>query len=203
MESPAPALDRIAAARLLPVVRTPDADEATQVVLGLIAAGLGVVELTTSIPQWPGVLDRVRRAEPETCIGVGTLLDAADAHRAVDAGAGFLVTPRLDPAVRSVAHAGGVPIFEGGTTPTEILAAVEANGIAKLFPAHLGGPAYLQSLLSVVPGARIVPTGGIRLVDIPRWLDAGAFAVGVGRDLLDGDIAATLRALDLGRLARR
>lgn len=195
MVLPAPALSCIADARLVPVIRTNDTDEALRLVISLITAGLRVVELTTSVPAWAAVLDQVRRAEPSACIGVGTVLDPGEAQRAIDCGADFLVTPRLDPTVRLVAHGCGVLIIEGGTTPTEILTAVAANGIAKLFPAHLGGPTYLNSLLSIAPDARIVPTGGVRLVDIPRWLDAGAFAVGVGRDLFGGDIAATLRAV--------
>jgi 2-dehydro-3-deoxyphosphogluconate aldolase/(4S)-4-hydroxy-2-oxoglutarate aldolase len=80
-------------------------------------------------------------------------------------------------------------------SPTELAAALAAGGAAKLFPAHVGGAAYLRSILAVMPGARIVPTGGIRLKDVPAWLDAGAFAVGVGSDLLSGDIEARLRAV--------
>lgn len=71
-------------------------------------------------------------------------------------------------------------------TPTEV-AASSAHGAAKLFPAHVGGPAYLTSLLAVMPGRRLVPTGGIALADVPAWLAAGAYAVGVGSDLLAHD----------------
>ncbi|HEY2985955.1 MAG TPA: hypothetical protein VGJ38_17490 [Jatrophihabitantaceae bacterium] len=88
--------------------------------------------------------------------------------------------------------------IESGQTPTELMTALEIGGIAKLFPAHVGGPAYLRSFLSVAPGAKIVPTGGIPLGQIAEWLDAGAYAVGVGRDLTaSGDIEARIRDLDL------
>ena len=65
--------------------------------------------------------------------------------------------------------------------------------MAKLFPAHVGGPRYLKSLLAVAPGARIMPTGGIALDEVGEWLDAGALAVGVGSDLNPERLAA-LRA---------
>ena len=71
----------------------------------------------------------------------------------------------------------------GGFTPAEVLAAAD-GGIAKLFPAHAVGPRYLRSVLAVAPpGTRVVPTGGIALDDVEAWLDAGAYAVGIGSEL--------------------
>jgi 2-dehydro-3-deoxyphosphogluconate aldolase/(4S)-4-hydroxy-2-oxoglutarate aldolase len=147
------------------------------------------ITATTSVAEWATALHRVRDEHPEVCVGVGTIMDADMAWRAIDAGAQFLVTPRIDRAVRAVAHAVGIAVLEGGCTPSEVLGAVDANGIAKLFPAHVGGPQYLRSLLAVAPGARIVPTGGIRLRDAHEWLAAGAFAVGIGRDLIDAELS--------------
>jgi 2-dehydro-3-deoxyphosphogluconate aldolase/(4S)-4-hydroxy-2-oxoglutarate aldolase len=90
-----------------------------------------------------------------------------------------------------------VPFSEGGLTPTEVLGVAE-HGVAKLFPAHVGGLSYLKSLLAVAPTARIMPTGGIPLASAAEWLAAGAFAVGIGSDLTaPGDIAARVaEALD-------
>jgi 2-dehydro-3-deoxyphosphogluconate aldolase/(4S)-4-hydroxy-2-oxoglutarate aldolase len=88
-----------------------------------------------------------------------------------------------------------MPFAEGGLTPRE-LAGAASRGVAKLFPAHLGGLPYLRSVLTVLPGARIIPTGGIAVEEVPRWLAAGAFAVGVGRDLdAAEDLEGKLRQL--------
>ena len=120
-----------------------------------------------------------------------------DALRAADAGADFLVSPFPAPQVRDVAGRAEIPFLEGGLTPGE-LAAAASRGVAKLFPAHVGGVAYLSSVLAVLPDARIIPTGGIALADVPAWLRAGAYAVGVGRDLAEHpDPGAAIRALDL------
>ena len=71
------------------------------------------------------------------------------------------------------------------------------RGIAKLFPAHAVGPRFLRSVLAVAPpGARVVPTGGIALDDVRAWLDAGAYAVGMGSELApSAENAARLREL--------
>jgi 2-dehydro-3-deoxyphosphogluconate aldolase/(4S)-4-hydroxy-2-oxoglutarate aldolase len=191
-------VERIGAARLLPVIRTTDAAEAIDVVGRLVAAGLTVVELTATTSDWPAAVERVRADHPDVCLGLGTVLDARTAQNAIASGAQFLVSPSLAPDVRQTARDSDVLFIEGGQTPTELITALEIGGIAKLFPAHVGGPAYLRSLLSVAPGAKIVPTGGIPLGQIAEWLDAGAYAVGVGRDLTaSGDIEARIRDLDL------
>ncbi len=77
----------------------------------------------------------------------------------------------------------------GGYTPAELLAAAD-GGIAKLFPAHAAGPRYLRSVLAVAPGARVIPTGGIALDDVGAWLEAGAYAVGIGSELAPGPESA-------------
>jgi 2-dehydro-3-deoxyphosphogluconate aldolase/(4S)-4-hydroxy-2-oxoglutarate aldolase len=174
---------------VVPVVREDGADEALSVAAWLIEQGLEVVELTASTPGW----ERAVGALGGVVVGAGTLRTREDAERAVAAGAQFLVTPCPAPDVRTVAEAAGVPLLEGGFTPGEVLAATD-RGIAKLFPAHVGGTELLRSILALSPGARIVPTGGIRLADVPGWLDAGAYAVGIGSELRpDLGVASALR----------
>jgi len=184
---------RLRAIRVVPVIRTADPGAARDLVARLLDAGLDVLELTTTIPGWEEVARAVRDEHPQVGLGVGTIRSADDARRAIAVDAGFCVSPHLVPAARPVLDAAGVPFVEGGLTPTEVLEAA-GRGIAKLFPAHVGGLGFLKSVLSVAPDARIVPTGGIPLEEVPRWLDAGAIAVGVGSDLgAPGDVAARMR----------
>lgn len=183
----------IARAVVLPVVREQDSASALAVAGWLVEQGLEAVELTASTPGWEDAGRELRDAAPGLALGVGTLRVGDDAERAVALGADFLVTPCPAPDVRAVADAAGVPLIEGGLTPGEVLAAAD-RGMAKLFPAHVGGPALLRSILALSPQARIVPTGGIGLADVPTWIDAGAVAVGIGSELRPGaDAAAALR----------
>lgn len=168
----------LARQRVLPVLREPDPTAAVSRVEALLAAGARVIELTTTIPDWPGVLAACAGAD--ALIGMGTVTTASQAGTAIAGGAAFLVSPYPSPSVRAAATE--VPFVEGGFTPAEIAAAA-ANGPAKVFPAHVGGPAYLRSLRAVLPGAMLVPTGGIGLADVADYLAAGALAVGVGSGL--------------------
>jgi 2-dehydro-3-deoxyphosphogluconate aldolase / (4S)-4-hydroxy-2-oxoglutarate aldolase len=186
------ALDRIRAARIVPVVRAPDAAVAEELVERIVAGGLDVIELTTTIPRWEELAARLRAAHPGACLGVGTVTSGELAAAAVAAGAEFTVSPFPVPDARPVFERAGIPFLEGGFSPAEVVGAA-GRGVAKLFPAHVGGVRYLRTLLAIAPDARIVPTGGIALEDAREWLDAGAFAVGVGGDLARGDVAARVR----------
>jgi 2-dehydro-3-deoxyphosphogluconate aldolase/(4S)-4-hydroxy-2-oxoglutarate aldolase len=187
--------ERIGAAQILPVLRTAKAEQAHALALRLLGLGLTALELTATTPGWEDVLAALRSEAPHALIGLGTVETGADAEQAFEQGAQFLVSPYPVPDVRSIAVSSDRLFIEGAFTPGE-LAAGTARGVTKLFPAHVGGPNYLKSMLAVLPGARIIPTGGIPCSDVPQWLAAGAFAVGVGSDLYTGgDVDARVGAL--------
>lgn len=183
---------RLQRVRVLPVIRVPAAAEAMEVAARLVDAGIDVIEVTATIDGWPAAVRALRERFAAVLVGAGTVTTSGQAAAAVASGAQFLVSPYSAPGVRIAADGAGLPFVEGGFTPGEI-ARSAAGGVAKYFPAHVGGPSALRSMLAVLPGTHIVPTGGIRLVDVPDWLAAGALAVGVGRALTaPGDIAGRL-----------
>jgi 2-dehydro-3-deoxyphosphogluconate aldolase/(4S)-4-hydroxy-2-oxoglutarate aldolase len=185
-------IDQVSRARIIPVLRTKSAREAVKAAGRCFDAGLTMVELTATTTDWPQALRQVRSDHPDRLVGIGTVRDPAAALMAIETGADFVVSPCPVPTVRAALE-GHIPLIEGGLTVAEILAAAE-HGVAKLFPAHVGGVAYLRSLLAIAPASRVVPTGGIPLADVSQWLAAGATAVGVGRDLLEaGDMVAAIR----------
>lgn len=183
VRSPRYVSDSIGVARLLPVLRLATADAATRLALELADAGMNALELTATTRGWEELLVDLRAELPHVVLGIGTVTKAADAERAVAAGADFIVSPHAACEVRRVASAAEILFVEGGFSPGEVAAAASA-GPAKLFPASVGGPDYLRSLLAIMPKALIIPTGGVKVDDVPVYLAAGAFAVGVGSDLL-------------------
>jgi 2-dehydro-3-deoxyphosphogluconate aldolase/(4S)-4-hydroxy-2-oxoglutarate aldolase len=71
-----------------------------------------------------------------------------------------------------------------------------SRGLAKFFPAQVGTIHMLQSVLALRPQARIVPSGGIALDEVPSWIQAGAVAVSVGTGLLkEQDLPSRVSAL--------
>jgi 2-dehydro-3-deoxyphosphogluconate aldolase/(4S)-4-hydroxy-2-oxoglutarate aldolase len=56
----------------------------------------------------------------------------------------------------------------------------------KIFPCgNVGGAKYLKSLKAPFPHARLIPTGGVNVTNAAEFIAAGAFALGVGADLVD------------------
>jgi 2-dehydro-3-deoxyphosphogluconate aldolase/(4S)-4-hydroxy-2-oxoglutarate aldolase len=99
----------------------------------------------------------------------------------VEAGARFLVSPVLDPAVMETARELEVPHVPSGLTPTELFAAHRAGApLVKLFPAAAVGPDYLGYLRGPLPDIRVMPTGGLTPDTALDWIRAGSVAVGMG-----------------------
>ena len=173
----------IAAAVVVPVIRTPTAAEAAR---GRRVGDRAGAARARADRDDAGLGRRAPPPARALARHVHRRRHAADRRRGAPAcaeGAGFLVSPVPAPAVATIGAGRGVLTIGGGFTPAEVLAAAEA-GIAKLFPAHAVGPRYLRSVLAVAPpGTRVVPTGGIALDDVEGWLDAGAYAVGIGSEL--------------------
>lgn len=172
--------------RLIVVARAERAEDYDAVLDVLIDAGIRSVELTLTTP---GTFDRLPHLLAQygdvVDLGVGTVTNAQDLARAVDAGAGYLVTPITSAAFVAQATDADVPIVPGGLTPTELFASWSAGASAvKIFPAGQVGPAYLKDLRGPFPDLVAVPSGGVDLAGASAWLAAGAVAVSVGGPLL-------------------
>ncbi|MCQ4211212.1 MULTISPECIES: bifunctional 4-hydroxy-2-oxoglutarate aldolase/2-dehydro-3-deoxy-phosphogluconate aldolase [Streptomyces] len=198
MTGPAPAVarvvERLRQARVTPTVRAADADSADALARTLVDCGITAFEFTATTPGWEKLVETWSRDVPEVTLGLGTVTSPDIAERALAAGAHFLVSPFQVPEVRPVADAAGRLLVEGGLTPSELRVAAD-RGVAKLFPAHVGGIAYLTSVLAVLPGARIMATGGVTVDNAAEWLAAGAFTVSIGSDLTKGDVRANVARL--------
>lgn len=147
----------------------------------LIEGGVDVVEVPLGVPGALAAISSLSTSFPSALVGAGTVMSAADASAALDAGARFLLSPVLRPEVLAAAHAGNAAAVPGAFTPTEIDACMRADAdLVKLFPADRLTPADLRVLLAALPDARLLPTGGISAANAVDWLAAGAVAVGVG-----------------------
>jgi 2-dehydro-3-deoxyphosphogluconate aldolase / (4S)-4-hydroxy-2-oxoglutarate aldolase len=177
--------------RIIPVARGLDARTAPALAGALRAGGISLIEITV---EGVGGIEAISAVSGQgSTVGGGTIVTVAQARSAVAAGAEFLVSPHLDEALLKWASAEGVPMIPGVFTPTEIaMATAHRPPAVKVFPAHLGGPGYLKSLLAPYPELNIIPTGGIDGDNIVDYLAAGAVAVGVGGWLTGHDDLATV-----------
>ena len=169
------------------VVRMADSKKLMKVAEAIHRGGVSAIEITTTVPNAIVVIEEVsREMGDEVLVGVGTVLDAETARRAVEAGARYVVSPIFKSEIIDEAHRQGVPAMPGCFTPTECYTA-QAYGadVIKVFPADVLGIAFFKAVKAPLPQLRLMPTGGVTLTNAGDWLKAGACAVGVGSALLD------------------
>ena len=106
------------------ILRTDIADAAAPAMEAAIAGGFRIVEFTMTIP---GVLERIEEfsRRDDLVVGAGTVLTEEQARDAVQAGASFLVSPVVSPAVIDKAGDLGVAMMPGCHTPTEMYLATK------------------------------------------------------------------------------
>jgi 2-dehydro-3-deoxyphosphogluconate aldolase/(4S)-4-hydroxy-2-oxoglutarate aldolase len=141
-----------------------------------------------TVPGAIGVIEQLgTKFGGEALIGAGTVLDRETADRCIQAGAQFIVSPALNEDTIAFCRANDVAVFPGALTPTEVVRAWKAGADAvKVFPASaVGGASYLKSLKAPLPQVELIPTGGVSLATAADFIAAGAFALGVGADLVD------------------
>ena len=172
--------------RLIPVARGLDGLSAPRMLEALEAGGIYVVEITV---EGSGGLAAISAASGgKALVGAGTITSVSQAERAVLSGAQFLVSPHFDEELLMWATMRAVPLIPGALTPTEVAGAWSHRPPAvKIFPADLGGPGYISSLLAPFPDLLMIPTGGITADNAVDYLSAGAVAVGVGGWLTSHD----------------
>jgi 2-dehydro-3-deoxyphosphogluconate aldolase/(4S)-4-hydroxy-2-oxoglutarate aldolase len=173
---------------IIPVVRASSADEARRAVDAIHAGGIPIIEITMTVPDAPSIIREVSQHYGESVLtGAGTVTTAQQAAACVEAGAQFLVSPGFSAGVLQTASAMKKLAIPGALTPTDVMAALEAGvSLIKIFPCgSVGGAKYIKSLRGPFPEVRFIPTGGVNVTNAPEYLAAGAFALGVGTDLVD------------------
>jgi 2-dehydro-3-deoxyphosphogluconate aldolase/(4S)-4-hydroxy-2-oxoglutarate aldolase len=198
-------LKRLQETGLVPVLRAESVEKALALAEAVAAGGVTVLEVTMTVPGAVEVIERLVRDRPEILVGAGTVLDAETARTCILAGAQFVVSPALNVKTIAMCHRYSVAVLPGALTPTEIVTAWEAGAdVVKVFPAGaMGGAKYLVSLKGPLPQIKMIPTGGVTLATAMEFLEAGAFALGVGSDLVDAKAMAEGKPDVVTEMARK
>ena len=193
---------RIGEIGIVPVVRAATVEDATRAVEAICAGGIPILEITMTVPNATAVIRHVVREHGNSAlIGAGTVTTGEQAEQCIRAGAEFLVSPGISTHVLAVAQACAKLAIPGALTPTELMHAQD-NGakLIKVFPCgNVGGAKYLQSLRGPFPHVALIPTGGVSVSNAADYIAAGAFALGVGGDLIN---AAALREGNLAKITQ-
>jgi 2-dehydro-3-deoxyphosphogluconate aldolase/(4S)-4-hydroxy-2-oxoglutarate aldolase len=198
--------DRIVEIGIVPVIRATSAKQAMYAVEGVCAGGIPVVEITMTVPGAIELLTSLARTSAsDILIGAGTVLDAEDARRCVEAGAQFIVSPGFDAETIEFANRSDTLIMSGALTPTEVITAWKAGSdFIKVLPCGcVGGASYIRALKAPLPNIPLVPTGGVNLKTAPELIEAGAAAIGIGGELISASASQSGNTSEISENARR
>jgi 2-dehydro-3-deoxyphosphogluconate aldolase/(4S)-4-hydroxy-2-oxoglutarate aldolase len=194
-------LARIKQEKVIALIRADGPDSLIDCARALAAGGLSVIELTMSTPGALSVLAKAAKELPNVVFGMGTVVDAATVAEAQAAGAQFIVTPCVRPAVIAACKERNLPILGGALTPTEAYNSYELGvDVIKIFPAEYFGPAYIKSIKAPFPHLNVMPTGGVTPETVGDFLKAGAYATAAGSALVN---PAALKSKDWPAITKR
>lgn len=187
---------------IVPVVVLDRAEQARPLAQALLAGGIDVVEITL---RTAAGLDGIRALAdlPDMHVGAGSVLVPEHVDRVVDAGARFVVSPGLSPAVIDRARERSVPALPGVATPSDLMTAVLLGlDEVKLFPASLlGGPAMIKALAAPFPGLRFMPSGGVTPETMTDYLSLPMVPAISGSWMVDRDLVRRGRFDEITRLS--
>jgi 2-dehydro-3-deoxyphosphogluconate aldolase / (4S)-4-hydroxy-2-oxoglutarate aldolase len=181
-------LKRIEEVGVIPVVRAASSDQAIAVAEAISEGGIPLLEITMTVPGAVSVIAEIsKRYGNEVLVGAGTVLDPGAARACIEAGAQFIISPSLNLKTIERCRDQDIAIFPGALSPTEVVTAWQAGADAvKVFPCSaVGGAKYLRALQAPLPQIKMIPTGGVSLATVKDFMIAGAWALGVGADLVD------------------
>lgn len=185
---------------LVAVIRTDNPTDLVEAARALRQGGVKLIEITMTVP---GALKIIETASAELVrdevyIGAGTVLDSETARAVILAGGSFAVAPIFSPSMVTLCNRYGVMVMAGAMTPQEIFNAWEGGSdVVKVFPAKIGGPAFIKSVKEPLPQIELLPTNGVTMQNAPDFIRAGAIGVGAGREVISNDL---IKARDFAQI---
>jgi 2-dehydro-3-deoxyphosphogluconate aldolase/4-hydroxy-2-oxoglutarate aldolase len=187
---------------LIAVIRAKNKEQGEKLVDSIIKGGINFIEITMTMDEGNPVefiafLAQKYKDNPKIVIGAGTVLDPETARLVILAGANYVVSPAFNPETIKLCNRYRVPVLPGVMSPTEAIMALEAGcDVIKLFPGNILGPAAISTYKGPLPQGEFMPSGGVDVENVDKWLKAGAYAVGTGSSLTKGAKTGDFEAVE-------
>lgn len=196
------ALKLILETGVVAIMRAKSSDQLLKAAEAVLSGGVKAIEVTMTTPDALDVIQRaISQFGKEVLFGVGSVLDPETARAAILAGAQFVVCPTLKVETIEICKRYSIPVMPGAYTPTEILTAWEAGAnVVKVFPASVGGPAYIKAIKGPLPQVSLAAVGGVNVENTADFFRAGVDVVGVGGELVNQKL---LDARDFEEIIKR
>lgn len=172
--------------KVLPIIRSKDPQVVVNIAKALIDGGLNIMEINV---ETPAVFNAIKALSNEATICAGGIITSIQAQTAIDSGAKIISSPIFQHNLLKISKDKKLPFIAGTSTANEAYNAWKSRiPLVKIYPiTAMGGVEYIENLLRPMPFLNIIPQGNVKLDEVQQYIDAGAVAVGVGRNLTNTD----------------
>lgn len=172
--------------KVLPIIRSKDPQVVVNIAKALIDGGLNIMEINV---ETPAVFNAIKALSNEATICAGGIITSIQAQTAIDSGAKVISSPIFQHNLLKISKDKKLPFIAGTSTANEAYNAWKSRiPLVKIYPiTAMGGVEYIENLLRPMPFLNIVPQGNVKLDEVQQYINAGAVAVGVGRNLTSAD----------------
>lgn len=204
------AMSALRKTRVIAIARNLEKEHMLALACALCEGGVNMLEVTFSQANRESWIDTRAAIElisrafaGRICVGAGTVMTEDQLIMARDAGAMYMVSPNVNPAIIQKAKSLGMAAFPGAMTPTECAMAHDAGADAvKLFPATFLGVDYIKAIRAPLSHINFLAVGGVNVSNARAFIDAGCVGIGVGGNLVSRDIIASGDTGKITALAR-
>ncbi|NLW27810.1 bifunctional 4-hydroxy-2-oxoglutarate aldolase/2-dehydro-3-deoxy-phosphogluconate aldolase [Acetivibrio saccincola] len=154
----------------------------------LYDGGIRVVEITLQNEDSLKSITKIRKSNMggKIVCGAGTVMNSQQAHSAAVAGAQFISCIHSDEDLINEIKGIDKVCIAGALTPTNIISAKESGAdFINIFPVVSVTPDYFRQIKSPFGDQLLFAVGGIDLSNAYSFLRAGAFGIGVGKNLVN------------------
>lgn len=176
-------IDKIKEEKIYGIIREDDEARAVEIANAYIEGGIRIIELNSSY----GATKKIVEKYDDVIISQGGIITTSQAHQAIENGAKIIASPIFQTNLVRFATCYKTFLIPSATTPNEAYSAWRARmPLIKIYPvAEMGGVDYIKDMVKPMPFLNLMPSGYVKLEDITKYLEVGAKAVGVGRELYD------------------
>lgn len=171
--------------KVLPIIRNKDPEKAIDTAKALIDGGVKVLEINV---ENPAIFRAIEEISKQVHVCAGGIITSMQADAAIKSGAKVLSSPIFSMNLLKLSKDKQIPFIAGTSTANEAYNAWKARiPLIKIYPiTAMGGAMYVEDLLRPMPFLNVMPLGNVKIEEAPSYINAGAKAVGIGRDLYDG-----------------
>ena len=157
---------------VIPVMVIDDLAQAVPMAQALVAGGIRTLEITLRTNCALDAISAIASAIEGVDVGAGTVCNSKQMKAAIDAGAGFIVSPGSSRELLDAADDLNIPLLPGAVTASEVMQVREAGyPVVKFFPASTsGGAPAIKAMQGPFSDMLFIPTGGVNLDNMVDYL---------------------------------